>query len=397
MMMSCFRRYLTRQIFRVAIVASCIHFYCPVDAIRSKLEPDGTGHDARRLGILSADPHILGNCSAPTPPDKGLFDVVYVVHSKDLGPLKWGLRSLLCRIVGIGKVWVVSDDARAVHLLLGEFREDFGEDRIGWHDERHFPFTIADVDSYLKCGRSCGWYFQQLLKMCAGNAIAGIRDYMVVDADLVWFGQDIRMVADQDSVTGKPAAYYYNTAAQRHKAYFDHLSRLTGNTVKRVHPTISGVSHHMMFKKEVMDALQTHCSKVHGGKPFWEAVLISVPLKTYNAVSEYEIYLNYALTFWPETVKLRHLAFANGPRPGLVTNGGDESSMRGTWINLQHGFEKQMAIDQKTGYVYVGYHSYAKRRYFDTPQETIMAYCNLGVDLKNKDIKNRCIKARQQI
>lgn len=349
----------------------------------------------RRLAAPSSfDPHILDNCTTPARPAEGLFDVVYVVHSKDLGPLKWGMRSLVCRVPSVGKVWVVSDDAGAVHALVDELRRDLGEERVGWHDEKRFPFKMSDVASHLNCGRTCGWYFQQLLKMCAGDAIPGIRDYMVVDADLVWFGRSIQMVAGRDAASGQPTAYYYNTAAQRHKAYFDHMGRLTGGSVGRVDPAISGVSHHMIFKKDVMAALQAHCSKVHGGTPFWKAVLEAVLPKTYNAVSEYELYINYAMKFWPDTVKLRHLTFANGPRPGLVTNGGDESSMRGTWIVEAHGFEKQMAIDKKTGYDYVGYHSYAKRRYYDTPQKSILPYCALGVATRNKDMVNRCAKAR---
>ena len=351
----------------------------------------------RRLAAPSSfDPHILDNCTTPARPAEGLFDVVYVVHSKDLGPLKWGMRSLVCRVPSVGKVWVVSDDAGAVHALVDELRRDLGEERVGWHDEKRFPFKMSDVASHLNCGRTCGWYFQQLLKMCAGDAIPGIRDYMVVDADLVWFGRSIQMVAGRDAASGQPTAYYYNTAAQRHKAYFDHMGRLTGGSVGRVDPAISGVSHHMIFKKDVMAALQAHCSKVHGGTPFWKAVLEAVLPKTYNAVSEYELYINYAMKFWPDTVKLRHLTFANGPRPGLVTNGGDESSMRGTWIVEAHGFEKQMAIDKKTGFGYVGYHSYAKRRYYDTPQKSILPYCALGVATRNMGeyMVNRCAKAR---
>jgi len=342
------------------------------------------------VSLKSADPHILNNCTPSVAVSDGLFDVLYVVHSKDLGPLKWGMRSLLCRIPGIGKVWVVSDDASSVHSLIVELRQEYGKGRIGWFNEKEYPFGWHDIDQVMNCRSNCGWYLQQLLKLYAGRTISGIRDYMVVDADLVWYGRNIQMVASLDA-NGRPSTYYYNIAAQNHRAYFDHIKTLTGDQVKRVNSKLSGVTHHMVFKLDVLEALFEMCEKYAGGIIFWKALLQSINPKAYNSVSEYELYMNYALMHRPATIKLRHLTFANGPRPGLISNGGNEASMRGTWGPVAHGFEKQMAIDQKTGYDYVGYHSYAKRRYYDVSYEYTRPYCEMGLrGEKNTDMEKPC-------
>jgi hypothetical protein len=355
----------------------------------------GDSHSLSRRRRLSPqaspDPHILENCTKQTSPKDGLFDVLYVVHSKDIGVLKWGMRSLLCRLRGIGKIWVVSNASPQVKELLAEIEAETGNHgRIGWHDEKSFPFKWADIDLYMKCGNGCGWYLQQLLKLYAGRTIPNIRDYLVADADLVWYN-NIEIVAGMGN-DGKPTGYYYNTAAQNHRAYFDHAAKLTGGKVTRMQSQISGVVHHMLFKLDVLESLMKLCEDLNAGEIFWKVLLKSVDPKAYNSVSEYELYFNYALKYHPDTIHLRHLTFANGPRPGLLSNGGDESSMRGTWGTVAHGFEKLMMLDKRTGYDYVGYHSYAKRRYYDIPESTVYMYCKLGVGAKNSEMEKRCAK-----
>ena len=342
------------------------------------------------VGGGSFDPHVFDRCIIQTPVDEGLFDVLYVLHSKDLGPLEWSMMSLLCRVGGIGKIWVVSDDSKAVHETLGALRADLGQDRIKWVSEKSYPFSWADVDQYMHCKSSCGWYLQQLLKMYAGRVLSGIRDYLVVDADIVWFGHGISMVAERDPVTNQALRFFYNTASQNHRAYFDHIRLLTGGAVTRKFPKVSGVVHHMVFKLDVLEALLKLCEAHAGGDVFWKALLKSVDPKAYNSVSEYELYFNYALLFHPTTIALRHITFANGPRAGLVANGGDEASMRGVWGQTTHGFEKQMALDKRAGFAYVGYHSYAKRRYFDAPFEDMRLYC--GMHMHNSDVEKACAK-----
>ena len=78
-------------------------------------------------------------------------------------------------------------------------------------------------------------------------------------------------------------------------------------------------------------------------------------------------YFNYALEHHPTSIRLKQLLFANGPMPGMTYNTGDEGSMgQPTWSrHSKTGFTQQLAFDHKAGFDYVGYHSYAKRRYYD--------------------------------
>ena len=67
--------------------------------------------------------------------------------------------------------------------------------------------------------------------------------------------------------------------------------------------------------------------------------------------------------------------WANGPRPGLVYSppkGSTDLSdyEKKNYLSLESAegsLEKQSFIDRWKGYDYVGYHSYARRRYFELP------------------------------
>jgi len=176
---------------------------------------------------------------------------------------------------GIGKIWVVSDDSKAVHETLGALHADLGQDRIKWVSEKSYPFSWADVDQHMHCKSSCGWYLQQLLKMYARRALSGIRDYLVVDAGIVWFGHGISVVADRGK-NGLPTTHFYSTAGQHHGGYYEHIRRLAGEEVARVNPKISGVVHHMVFKLDVLEALLKLCERRAGGTEFWKALLLNL-------------------------------------------------------------------------------------------------------------------------
>jgi len=362
----------------------------------SLLAPSGR----RRLMRLSSGAQpLLQHCAAPTATRN--MDVVYVVHSKDIGPLEWSVRTLLCRCPDLRRIHVVSDDSASVHSLVSSLNEgaSSGEgtlshgkeqeegQRVVWVDEKVFPFNVNDVARHFSCHNKCGWYLQQLLKMYAGRVIPGLLDYLVVDADVVWF-KELTMIAGRGD-DGRPSRFYYDTAAQHVAPYFQQINRLTGGQVHRVDRALSGVSHHMVFKLDVLEELLKHVEKLHD-KPFWKAVLDTVDPKAGSGFSEYELYFNFALLYHTETAEVRHLTFANGPNPKLMYIHGDESRMAGpVW---GHGnFEKQMMLDLKHGFDFVGYHSYAKRRYYDVPAQFLEPYCKmLGVAQRNSDIARRC-------
>lgn len=77
-----------------------------------------------------------------------------------------------------------------------------------------------------------------------------------------------------------------------------------------------GIVHHMVFVKVVMEGLHKRVRARYGGQPFWSAFMnASVhTLRTNShamgsAGSEFELYLSYAIGYWPETVSVLFSSF----------------------------------------------------------------------------------------
>lgn len=107
-----------------------------------------------------------------------------------------------------------------------------------------------------------------------------------------------------------------------------------------------------------------------------------------STLSEYEIYFNYARIKFPESVVYRPLLWANGPMPGLyfwpesLESDGPKSNWKSAPKHkgknnvpcvcktnmpdlVDATLDRQILIDKLQGYDFVGYHSYARRRYFE--------------------------------
>jgi hypothetical protein len=82
-----------------------------------------------------------------------------------------------------------------------------------------------------------------------------------------------------------------------------------------------------------------------------------------NAFSEYELYFHYARRHFPSTFNVRQLYWAKGPGQNVVV---DCSTKDGWPIDAQRfvGTTNHEAarVDFTSGYDYVAYHFYAKRR-----------------------------------
>eukprot|EP01041_Mallomonas_annulata_P012505 gene12505-26344_t len=235
-----------------------------------------------------------------------------------------------------------------------------------------------------------GWFFQQILKFYAGLVIPGLGDYVLLDGDLVWL-KNVSFI--NRNATQQPN-YFYATSSQYHADYFAVMKVVTG--LDRADPAgvhRSGIVHHMVICKHVLQALfamveTLHSSSSSASTPippiirlnrtiamtttmttttstsslssplssnlsFWEILMAASALQLTCAapknklcgagstLSEYEIYLHYARQKFPDTVTLRPLAWANGPRPGMLYwpsqpgvsfNHGDRNS----WTGFRH-------------------------------------------------------------
>lgn len=260
-----------------------------------------------------------------------------------------------------------------------------------------YPLDGSSPFEKMLWGKS-GWFLQQLLKFYAGS-ILNLTDYVILDADVVWF-QETKFIASNHQ-------YYYASSCQYHAPYLAVIPRITGCPLFEDQPVWrSGIVHHMVFVRYVLESLITTAEKFHG-IPFWKILLnVSALEMTCRApktsicgagstLSEYELYFNYARKYYPETVSLRPLLWTNGPAPGLLYKPDVRpprrivsDSHKQSWASHRQSevvsvLEKQMLADAAQGYHFVGYHSYAKRRYSEMVGGDLKALCGTATVVAN--------------
>jgi hypothetical protein len=222
-----------------------------------------------------------------------LFDIVVPVGPNDI---KHVSRQLACLHYAVGRrnIYVVTV---AIDGVLPQFADCYTI------DEATFPFTLNDVA--LRHGKRSrnGWYLQQMLKLYAGFVIDGILDtYLVVDAD-TYLQRPVEFIAD-----GKPM---YTVGHEYNYPYFTHMVKLHPS-LRRMNQEWSGISHHMVFTKKHLTHLFQLVEGVHG-KKFWEVFFEQVVDYDMSGASEYEIYFNFLLAYYPDEIAVRRLAWDNRP------------------------------------------------------------------------------------
>ena len=100
-------------------------------------------------------------------------------------------------------------------------------------------------------GGKLNWYLQQVIKLYAGDYLH-LEDYVVLDADLVWF-QPVHFIFNTSSGASNYSGNVYNYAPsnQRHPPYLNIMKAINGLSPTPRDPYYSGISHHMVFAKEV--------------------------------------------------------------------------------------------------------------------------------------------------
>jgi len=234
------------------------------------------------------------------------FDVVIPVGPDDVTQVNKQLEFTKINVIGFRKIFLLSFDPTIAI--------EKPDERIVLVDESIFPFSLQDVTKIHGPFKRNGWYLQQLLKLYAGMVIPGILNrYLVIDCDAFL----LRQIEFIDKETGLPL---YATGIENHAPYFDHMRKLHPFLEKQL-PNASGICHHMMFEtayvKELMELVETY----HENQPFWVIFLTMVDGQLTglhspwhaSGASEYEIYFNYMLKFWPDKMKIRELKWKNCP------------------------------------------------------------------------------------
>lgn len=219
------------------------------------------------------------------------FDIVICVGPNDAPLVKAQLEFTKKNIKGY----------RTIFLVYGPVKVEFPG--CVCISESIFPFSKDEIETYIHDKKRCGWYLQQLIKLYAGFVLPDILNkWLVIDADS-FFLKPVSFFEDGKSLL--------NFGSEYHRPYFEHMKRLHP-TLHRMNPALSGITHHMLFDKEIIDALFNMVSE-YNKKPFFQAFLSCIDPAHFSksGASEYEIYFNFALKHFPQKVLVRGLNWSN--------------------------------------------------------------------------------------
>lgn len=254
-----------------------------------------------------------------------LFDVVIPTHEKDAITLAGCIDGIKKNIIGARRIIVVSKQKLS--------------DQAEWFDEKNFPFSYQEI-SELVDGKEVGWNFQQLLKLYSALVIPDILpNVLVVDADTVFY-RKVRFFEDslplynlsKDQDLDK-AQFHQNTSnhiarilpaiaeklpeifdAQstmfRHQTFLDRLKFSRRTRKSEAFGLESGICHHMLFQKKIIEEMFSRIEKHDGGTdPFYKIFL----KKARNAfgVAEYNLYFYFLISHHPKSYKIRLLRYKN--------------------------------------------------------------------------------------
>lgn len=172
-------------------------------------------------------------------------------------------------------------------------------------DEKIFDFNIKTVEKYIGIRKRCGWYLQQLIKLYAGNTIDGILDnYLVIDSDTL-FLKPTNFITNDNK-------YIFTTGTEYHIPYFLHINKLHPDLKKTL--PLSGISHHMIFNKQIVNELINFVENFHkNSDSFYNLFLKSITQDNYDksGASEYELYFTYLNIYHSDKIVLRKLNWLN--------------------------------------------------------------------------------------
>lgn len=217
----------------------------------------------------------------PVQAQRRTIDAVVLSHLNNQA-FNLSISSALKYLIDVNTIYVIAQDQK----LEDKFGSYFGS-RVRFVSESNFPWTSRHVQrvlyeavklknpNYPLTGSSefekwieerSGWYLQQLMKLHAGEVL-GLGDYVVLDADLCWF-KPIAFIANQ---SGDFLTYYYTPSNQQHSSYYRTMKSILQIEPKLTPSNIhySGISHHMVFSKHVLQSLRDRVKELHHGRSFW--------------------------------------------------------------------------------------------------------------------------------
>lgn len=232
-------------------------------------------------------PFLLFGEKVTYPLRKEPIDVVIPCAKKDRKIVEFCIEGIKTYVDNVGRIIVVSEEP---FTPLAE-----------WVSETAYPFSkwtlalalfkedpLAAQDFINSPKTKISWIYQQLLKLYAPLVIPGISsNVLLVDADVIFLNPITFMTEKAEPLFAGTINY--------HEPYFAHMARLLPG-LQRADEKYTGVVHHMLFQRPILEDLFAQIEKVHGEEP-WKAIAHCVDTQeVYGACcSDYEIYFNFAL------------------------------------------------------------------------------------------------------
>jgi len=266
---------------------------------------------------------------------KKLYDVVSPIHKKDLKTYVEYLSSNKKLLVNSNQFYYISDcECKEIDILNvanSNTNSNTGNNKyIQFIDENKYPFTKQQVFDYL--GKyipknRLGWYYQQLLKLyifrlCTNDNEIKLKNYvLILDSDLLLlkpfflFNNKkkpiIHYLDHQKEFNNKMKLSNQNEMKLKniHKPYVVSMNYLMPKLNINVHE--SGVIHHMLFHKKILNQMLIKIEKKFNKAP-WISILDSVIYYVqkfgYNIsiLSEYELYFHYVKNIYKENYEFRN-------------------------------------------------------------------------------------------
>lgn len=166
-----------------------------------------------------------------------------------------------------------------------------------------FPFTREYVLKKLNFHPRSGWVYQQLVKFYFAKDISK-KDYiLLLDAD-VFFTKEISFFEENKPI--------FSLGSEFHIEYFKHMRRILP-TLHRVNKNESGIAHHMVINKKIINNM-IYLIEKKNNKKFFDVFLEAINFEeSESPCSEYEIYFNFVQIYFPEYYKKRRLQWENVP------------------------------------------------------------------------------------
>jgi len=241
------------------------------------------------------------------------LDIVFVVHEKDLAQLHYALEGIQ-KNIQYRNIYIVSNGN------ISPANTNTNTNIIYFNENDIMPFTKQSIamemfhgnteqaNKFLKHPKTrIGWIFQQLCKLYSPFVIPNISEnVLIVDADTIF----LKPVVFFDPQDHNKALY--NVGTEYHRPYFHHMKRVLP-TLKRKYLAWSGITHHMLLQKSMLNQFFHDIRKQHQNMEPWKVFMQQIDLKEIygSCLSEYEMYFNYVFLKCPDSVKIRKLKFKN--------------------------------------------------------------------------------------